>query len=241
MPTSTAAVENLDIPREPELQETAEETTRSTVADRVEPGLMSTGQPASAAAPSPGIGVGGNYPPPVAASSEVTEADFEARVAAAMAAYGQASEAEGARHSAPEARAAAAEQAHSFAVPIPETRAAEKHVEEVHEVAPEIPSFEYRPPVRGAEPPPPAASSAADGESILSDVAMTDHSARASAGSAAVDPSADLEADLPEAAAAVASQSCAEANTIAQAVHRVMERLKPELVEEIMKELKSKK
>ena len=245
MPTATAPVENLEIPREPELQETAEETTRSTVVDRVEPGLMSTGHQASEAAPSPGIGVGGNYPPsapPAAASSEVTDADFEARVAAAMAAYSQTSEAEGARHPATEARSAAAEQAHGFAVPIPETRVAEKHVEEVREVAADVPSFEYRPPVRGAEPPPFAASRAADGESTLSGAAAaTDISAPATARSTGVDPSTELEAGLPEAAAAVASQTGAEANTIAQAVHRVMERLKPELVEEIMKELKSKK
>ncbi|HEV8494490.1 MAG TPA: response regulator, partial [Candidatus Angelobacter sp.] len=42
MHTAVPPVGDVEIPREPALQETAEETTRSTVADHVEPGLMST-------------------------------------------------------------------------------------------------------------------------------------------------------------------------------------------------------
>jgi CheY-like chemotaxis protein len=235
VPTATAPVGDLEIPREPELQETAEETTRSTLADRVEPGLIATGQPVEApveARPSPGIGAEESYPAPqVAASSEVTDADFEARVAAAMAAYSQSSEAEAARLSATETRSATAAPVHSFAAPVPEARAAEKQSEEVHSVAASIPSFEYRPPVRTAEPPPEAAP-------------VIDDSAPLASPSEGVDPSAvvaGVEAALPEAAASVAAQTGAEHHTIAQAVHRVMERLKPELVEEIMKELNSKR
>ena len=41
MPTAAPPTGDIEIPREPELQERAEETTRATVADRVEPGLMS--------------------------------------------------------------------------------------------------------------------------------------------------------------------------------------------------------
>src|SRR5262249_10297347 len=41
-PRAAAPTGEMEIPREPELQETAEETTRSTVADHVEPGLLST-------------------------------------------------------------------------------------------------------------------------------------------------------------------------------------------------------
>ncbi len=42
LPTAAPPTGDIEIPREPELQETADETTRATVADRVEPGLLST-------------------------------------------------------------------------------------------------------------------------------------------------------------------------------------------------------
>jgi hypothetical protein len=42
MHTAVPPTGEIEIPREPELQETADETTRATVADRVEPGLLST-------------------------------------------------------------------------------------------------------------------------------------------------------------------------------------------------------
>src|SRR5260221_5583376 len=42
IPTAAPSTGNLEIPRDRALEETAEETTRSTVADRVEPGLMPT-------------------------------------------------------------------------------------------------------------------------------------------------------------------------------------------------------
>ena len=41
VPTAAPPTGEIEIPREPELQETAEETTRNTVADKVEPGLLS--------------------------------------------------------------------------------------------------------------------------------------------------------------------------------------------------------
>src|SRR5580765_5124733 len=42
MPTSAPPIADLEIPREPALQETADIATRNTVADRIEPGLLST-------------------------------------------------------------------------------------------------------------------------------------------------------------------------------------------------------
>jgi len=118
--TAVPPVGELEIPREPALQETAEETTRSTVADHVEPGLMSTlsqamgtGQtrepePPAAWPPQSGAATANEAVPArmeaapedrfssslpaVDATSEVSDADFEARVAAAMAAYSHAAE-----------------------------------------------------------------------------------------------------------------------------------------------------
>ncbi|HVG89937.1 MAG TPA: response regulator, partial [Alphaproteobacteria bacterium] len=133
MHTAVPPVGELEIPREPALQETAEETTRSTVADHVEPGLMSTLSQATetgqtretespAAWPPPVSSAHADeatpaaWPPPVPptpaametapddryssplptveATPEVSDADFEARVAAAMAAYSHAAEPE---------------------------------------------------------------------------------------------------------------------------------------------------
>jgi CheY-like chemotaxis protein len=226
VPTAAPAVEDVEIPREPALQETAEETTRSTVADQVEPGLMPTFvQPPDdspvqhAAEPEVQASVAETGSLPVTAnetSSAVSDADFEARVAAAMAAYSQADSA----------------QAHSSTEPANamETSTLEAPIAEARSVAAEIPSFEYRPPVRDEEP--------------VSVVEMAHEGAEAPGSSvehAAVQ--ASVEAAIPEAAAAIAGadSDADHHHTIAQAVHRVMERLKPELVEEIMKELKSKK
>src|SRR6476619_186943 len=119
MPTAAPPIGDIEIPREPELQETADETTRATVADRVEPGLLSTfesereaarksaaeEQPAATwssgyspnnAAPEAPSAAAMEVPPAqndltplpaIRATGEVSDADFEARVAAAMAAY----------------------------------------------------------------------------------------------------------------------------------------------------------
>ncbi|HEV7550063.1 MAG TPA: response regulator, partial [Candidatus Angelobacter sp.] len=118
VPTGAPPTGDMEIPREPELQETANETTRTTVADHVEPGLLSAqekyfvAEPERAAAwsssanststasepipaPTPEVAPPENELAPlpgIRATGEVTDIDFEARVAAAMAAYSHATE-----------------------------------------------------------------------------------------------------------------------------------------------------
>jgi CheY-like chemotaxis protein len=260
--TAVEPVGELEIPREPALQETAEETTRSTVADHVEPGLMSTlsqamgtGQtrepespaawpplvpsaPANEAAPA-AIETAReerySSPPPAAdATPEVSDADFEARVAAAMAAYSHTAEPATPSQSASEPAAAVSAEAASAspvysaqAVAIPEP------------VAEPAPSFEYHPPVRVPE--------AAIAEPVaLAPPEVAAEPVPAASASAPVVPEPEevhsvVTAGLEAAAVAAAAETGAEHHTIAQAVHRVMERLKPELVDEILREIRAKK
>ncbi len=234
MPTSVSPVEDVEIVREPALQETAEETTRSTRADRVEPGLLSTiGQqvhsfdepvensippvPQPKAEPA-SFEVSGSSAP---AADTMSDADFEARVAAAMSAY-NASEAPTA--TVPPVELHAAEHTGSLA----SADVHEMHEVEVsqaaHEAVAEIPAFEYQPPVRSEAP-------AAEAAHVAAEAAAPESSASSVAEAAAT----------PEAAVAAAADTNADHHTIAQAIHRVMERLKPELVEEIMRELRPKK
>jgi CheY-like chemotaxis protein len=276
MPTATPAAEDLEIPREPALQETAEEATRSTKADQVEPGLMSTiGQQVEAfptrameaavqaarpveASPAAVIAPQASYPAPmpaIEAPAEVTDADFEARVAAAMSAYSQSSE----THS-PVAAPVIVENAHAVATPdVSEIRAIDPPAQKAFAAAVPIPSFEYQPPVRAVAEPAPSAdfASASAGNAYEHPAPPVEVPAPPSPNSLSIEPSvsvepasgfesaavaASVEAAIPEAAAAVAAEAGEEHHhTIAQAVHRVMERLKPELVEEIMKELKAKR
>ena len=241
LPTAAPPTGDIEIPREPELQETADETTRATVADRVEPGLMSTlesvadaarkaaaeehqayhpnaaAQEASSAAAME-VAPAASESPISASPAEVSDADFEARVAAAMAAYSHAT-APVEVHESP------------VAAPVeiqPEPPAETVPVAEATPVEEAVPSFEYRPPVRIAEPVEmaPAMSetvSASAHEAVPNEV----HEA--------------VTSGVEAAAAAAATETGAEHHNIAQAVHRVMERLKPELVEEIMRELRQKK
>ncbi len=135
IPTAAAPVDDVDIPREPALQESAEEATRNTVADRMEPGLISAmEQPVENAASDVATAAEGGLEPVrvTESASEVSDADFEARVAAAMAAYSQSAEAETphAQEAAEPARAANTHEASSA----------------------EVPSFEYMPPVEHAPP-----------------------------------------------------------------------------------------
>jgi hypothetical protein len=261
MPTAVPPVGELEIPREPALQETAEETTRSTVADHVEPGLMSTlsqamgtGQPReteSSAAwppPVPSAPAGTETAPddryssplPTAeATPEVSDADFEARVAAAMAAYSHAAEPTETHPSASEpATAVAAERV--SAEPQPESPVYSAHAVAAPEPAAEpAPSFEYHPPVRVPE--------AAVGEPVaLAPPEATPEPVPAASASRPVVPEPEevhsvVTAGLEAAAVAAAAETGAEHHTIAQAVHRVMDRLKPEIVEEILREIRSKK
>ena len=264
MHTAAPPTGEIEIPREPALQERAEDTTRNTVADRVEPGLLSTiGQqleasaPAQPEPPAPSAEMNSagahaeaapapaaeaapveSYSPPlpaIDATSEVSDADFEARVAAAMAAYNHAAEAAPAPSMAAESRAAVA----AAAEPAANVYAAQAVA--VPQPAPEpAPSFEYHPPIRVPEPEPAAHAAPAPAEVSAEPVPVPPAPEPVAEVPAAVVHDA-ITASVQEAAVAAAAESGAEHHNIAQAIHRVMERLKPELVDEIMRELKSKK
>jgi CheY-like chemotaxis protein len=284
VPTAAPPTADLEIPREPALEETADETTRSTVADRVEPGLLSTFEhgpethpaaqedsaaeqrPAPAWSSSNSAGtVRETAPmevasaeselaplPAIRATGEVSDIDFEARVAAAMAAYSHAAEA------APAAEVSENSTAVSAGVPAKAPGYSAQPVE-ITPGTEEAPSFEYRPPVRASESLENAAI--ADRESSapeitsgqISDQFLANQAfanpAFANPVSASPAPEAVIHepavvhdvAGIEAAAIAAAAETGADHHNIAQAVHRVMERLKPELVEEIMRELRSKK
>ena len=254
MPTAAPPTGNIEIPREPELQETADETTRATVADRIEPGLLNTLESLPEAArkafaeEQPTAWQSGNSSNVVEASSaaameaapalseqapggaaaEVSDADFEARVAAAMAAYSHAT-APVEVHESPVAAAVEIQ-------PEPPVQAVELAAAAPVEEA--APSFEYHPPVRVAEP-----AEMASPASVESAHAVPESNPVAASTHEAVAPEVHevVSAGVEAAAGAAATETGADHHNIAQAVHRVMERLKPELVEEIMRELRSKK
>ena len=241
MPTAAPPTGDIEIPREPELQERAEETTRATVADRVEPGLMSkldsftdaarkaAGEelpayhPNAAAQEAPSAAAMEVVPaasesPNSGATAEVSDADFEARVAAAMAAY---------------SHATVPVEAHESPVVAPVEIQPEPPVEtapvaEATPVEEAVPSFEYHPPVRIAEP-------------VEMAPAMTEPVSASAHEGVTHEVHEAVTSGVEAAAAAAATETGAEHHNIAQAVHRVMERLKPELVEEIMRELRAKK
>jgi CheY-like chemotaxis protein len=309
VPTAAPPTGEMDIPREPELQETAEGTTRSTVADHVEPGLLSPiGQQmetlttqaepvesvdaspaeasvAQAAAPQaqhaevpfevapavmevtplevaplvsepappamiapplveppsmepPSIEPPALEPQPVETTAEVSDSDFEARVAAAMAAYNHA-------EAAPSGLVAEAPAPVAEAVP-----AGNAYTAQAFEVAQRAPSFEYHPAAREPEPtfvahtPPAPAEIIAEPAASAPAVAAPPVSAPPQTEPVEAAPEvvhSALASGVEAAAVAAASEVGSDHHNIAQAIHRVMERLKPELVEEIMRELKPKK
>jgi len=260
MHTAVPPVGELEIPREPALQETAEETTRSTVADQVEPGLMSTlsqemgtgeaREPESPAAWPPQVASAPEaaparmeaaaeemYPSPLPtadATPEVSDADFEARVAAAMAAYSHTAE----PATPPQTASEPAASVSAEAAPASPVYAAQA-VAVREPVAEPTPSFEYHPPVRVSE--------AAIAEPVaVAPPEVTAEPVTVASASAPVVPEPEevhsvVTAGLEAAAVAAAAETGAEHHTIAQAVHRVMERLKPELVDEILREIRAKK
>jgi hypothetical protein len=112
VPTAAPPAPQIEVPRDPQLEETAAETTRNTVVDSQEPDLVPTMQNQAETGM---VNLGGEFAPldsrnvespsdaPPrgprlvartnnldAADSKISESDFEARVAAAMAAYNQA-------------------------------------------------------------------------------------------------------------------------------------------------------
>jgi len=281
VPTAAPPTADLEIPLEPALEETADETTRSTVADHVEPGLLSTFEhgpethpaaqedsaaeqrPAPAWSSSNSAGtVRETAPmevapaeselaplPAIQATGEVSDIDFEARVAAAMAAYSHAAEA------APAAEVSESSTAASAGFPADAPGYAAQPVE-IAPASEDVPSFEYRPPVRTSEavenaPAADKASTAPEitasripADQILADQAFAKPVPSSPAQEAVPEPAAVhdvVTAGVESAAIAAATETGADHHNIAQAVHRVMERLKPELVEEIMRELRNKK
>jgi CheY-like chemotaxis protein len=230
IPTAAPPVSDIEIQREPALQETAEETTRSTRADLVEPGLLSAiGQQVESlsvqpvedsASILPAVSAGtaeAGYSASLPTTEAVSDDDFEARVAAAMAAYNHTSEVE------------------MPVTPVAEPQEVVEHASglaatNIHEVAAETaldvptPSFEYHP--------------AARVEAPVAEEIVPEHTAAPESASV---PEHTAAPESASSFAAAAADSGADHHTIAQAIHRVMERLKPELVEEIMRELKAKK
>ena len=223
VPTAAAPAAEVDVPRDPQLEETAAETTRNTVAESQEPDLLPTMQDEAEAGV---VNLGGEFAPldsrnnlptsgearprsvesPSEASTrgprlvartnnvdavetKISESDFEARVAAAMAAYNQATGSREAEHSVESARSDSTQLGATTVVP----------------------------------------PAAAQSETVKTSVPAP-----------AVAPPNSV-ADHLQAEVAAAAEPSSDQTTIAQAVHRVMERLKPELVEEILKELKPKK
>jgi CheY-like chemotaxis protein len=258
LPTAAPPTGDIEIPREPELQETADETTRATVVDRVEPGLLSTlesvadaarkaaaeEQPAyhpnAAAQEAPSAAAMESAPaareqsPINAATADVSDADFEARVAAAMAAY---------------SHATVPVEVHESPVgtPVeiqPEPPADRAPAIEAKPVEEAVPSFEYSPPVRIAEPvemAPGTSFESASFESTATVLESIDPVSSSAHEAVTHQVHEAVTSGVEAAAVAAATETGAEHHNIAQAVHRVMERLKPELVEEIMRELRSKK
>jgi CheY-like chemotaxis protein len=267
LPTGAPPTGDLEIPREPELQETANEATRNTIADRVEPGLLSPQEKYSVdekepapswssgsstattaeAAPAPTMEVSPSEAdlaplPAIRASGEVSDIDFEARVAAAMAAYSHATE----------ATPAPPEVHESPIAVVAEVPAETSYTAQPVEAAPATeaaPSFEYHPPVRVPEVPETAPTASVDVAAAAPEITAVPIPATPVPSPQAhetvtLEPAAVhdvVTAGVEAAAVAAATETGADHHNIAQAIHRVMERLKPELVEEIMRELRSKK
>jgi CheY-like chemotaxis protein len=255
LPTAAPPTGDIEIPREPELQETADETTRATVADRIEPGLLATFETEQEARKSAAAEQSTSWPsgnssnaaaqeapsaaameiasavsesPISATTAEVSDADFEARVAAAMAAYSHATAPVEVHESPVVAPVEIQPEPPADTAPVIEAKPVEA-----------VPSFEYRPPVRIAEP-----EEMASAASVESTTAVPESTDPISASAHEAVPHEVHEAvtsGVEAAAVAAATETGVEHHNIAQAVHRVMERLKPELVEEIMRELRSKK
>jgi CheY-like chemotaxis protein len=289
MPTASAPLGDIDLPREPELQESAEEVTRSTVADGREADLVPTSRavedqqsvsgPVHAAAQGNVTEIAVEAPAdlpeadhsvapvmqhqaremaveaapietPATADAAVmaaapaplpttTNDDFEARVAAAMAAYTHTQPASpvlvegGASNNGLSEMPAMVASVSAVPVSVEAPAAAEEsHSPAAAESQPEEPVREYVPEAAS----PSSGPMQAEVQSLRTETGT--------AGGATADAvSARVEAELPAAASAVAEAqaSGADHQNIAQVVHRVMERMKGDLVDEIVRELKSKK
>lgn len=279
VPTAAPPTGDLEIAREPYLQESAADTTRNTIVESTEPGLLPTRQqymppaslsdveaaelaavdaefptgsfhdiPAEIALHAPPPDHTEVIPAPTLAAEptagleadkpKLSDADFEARVAAAMAAYspgvappsmGRTPVAEGAATEPP-----AETQVETIAGGAAPTSG---------EPQPSVPAFEYHPPVGMAEQalPPEVAPYSSQPETEATPAPAESVTAPPVATSETQDAATAEPETAPLAVAAAAGAGAAsDHHAISQAVHRVMERLKPELVEEILRELKSK-
>jgi hypothetical protein len=257
MPTAADPTGEIEVPREPHLQETAAEATRRTLVDSREPGLVPTMQTeaeaaALRAAELAPVETEQNGPQAVEKESrelapgprlvtrpvnldpidtKISESDFEARVAAAMASYNQAAAPQVLEE--PVAESPSAATSDSFVAPASRTTA-EANSTDIEARR----SFDYLRPVGILKTPGPDAGLAQQAHSSLTTDAVPVKTPPETASAAADSLETHLQA---AAAAATESQTATDHSTIAEAVHRVIERLKPELVEEIVKELKSKK
>jgi len=277
MPTASAPTGDIDVAREPELQESAEEITRSTVADAREADLVPTSHAAhdaTSAAPvhaaahtnvtemaveapadlgsenpavepamiesqspemtieAPEMEIREAQEPtadaPGILSPTLTNDDFEARVAAAMAAYSHAQPASPGQSGASVNKNGLNEMPASAAA-----SASAPAVEELAVTTPVIHAAQAADIEHGPE----AAPSA---PAHIQSEAHSEVAATVTAEAV----TARVEAELPAAISAVAEAAEAsgeEHHHIAQVVHRVMERMKGDLVDEIVRELKSKK
>jgi hypothetical protein len=276
MPTAAPPTGDIEVLREPELQESAAEATRNTIVDDIAPGLIpnlqqflqqeaeQTSRAKQAAEPAPVEGAPRATPQrDQSAIERLSDAAFEARVAAAMAAYGHPLDAAKPVRSAgpvpaPTAAAAevpghmadrASERVQKRGGPVP------KEVEPAAEEIP-APAVENHTPVRPPMGVP--ASAKPSGIAPLAGAIQTGNQPAPveegpgsevgfvpapfpEVASSDNHVSAPSSIEASALAAAAGAEAGTDPKTIAQAVQRVMERLKPELVDEIVRELKSKK
>jgi CheY-like chemotaxis protein len=240
---TTGSVGDVEIPQEPTLQSSDAEATRNTIAEMREPDLVTTDQESPVANEEPAPTVEAvpvkaaemREPESEPVAAPAPDMDFEARVAAAMAAYSQAPEAVAHAVPVPQQPAvveeplpsAPVEIAESVPAPAPPPSVAYEAPAEQFAPAPEVTAHAMEAAVAVPEPQQSQPGVRSHSEPELS----TSHNAVA----------ATIENALPMAAAAAAAETGAEHHTIAQAVHRVMERIKGDLVEEIVRELRASK
>lgn len=241
---TTASIGDVEIPPEPALERSDAEATRNTVAQMREPDLVPTFQetPVGLEEPAPAVEIipvrSEPMPEPAsvaAPAAAVPDMDFEARVAAAMAAYAQTPEAVAQNVSVSRQAALVEESVAPEPVESAEVVAAP---EPAPPAAYEAPSQQFDPVAEVRAPHVVTAVAIPEPPPVKPEISQPEPEASANHDAIA----ATLETAMPAAAAAAAAaQTGAEHHTIAQAVHRVMERIKGDLVEEIVRELNSRK
>jgi CheY-like chemotaxis protein len=263
VPTAAAPIGDVDVLREPELQETAAETTRNTVADVVEPGLIPTRQQeeqqseedfaARAAAELAPVEAG------VALSVPQEAAPIENPMAEPLENVLAQPEEESVLEPEPverktaesdfEARVAAAMKAYNSASQLHEEKAELPATSPItgRPATPASEPLEADPVMLAPETAPEESSVPSVAPEVAQEHAPVIETATAVAVPVAIhadsgpDAQPQPETARPSMEAGLPAAGASDHETIAQAVHRVMERLKPELVDEIVRELKAKK